>query len=89
MKTIGIREFKQRATTVLREVRETSATYEVTYRGRVIARLVPVTELESEPMNMDEYWAEWDRLGKEIGAKWPKGLSAVDAIREDRGRLGD
>ena len=41
MKSIGVRELRQRASECLREV-EAGRTLEVTSRGRVVARLVPV-----------------------------------------------
>jgi prevent-host-death family protein len=41
MKTIGVRELRQRASEYLREV-EQGHTLEVTARGRPVARLVPV-----------------------------------------------
>jgi prevent-host-death family protein len=41
MKTIGVRELRQNASEYLREV-ERGRTLEVTSRGRVVARLVPV-----------------------------------------------
>jgi prevent-host-death family protein len=43
MKTIGIRDLRQRASVVLREV-ETGQTFEVTDRGRPVAVLGPVTD---------------------------------------------
>lgn len=45
MKAIGIRELRQRASEVLREV-ERGATFEVTDRGRPVAVLGPVPDLE-------------------------------------------
>jgi len=41
MKSIGVRELRQRASEYLREV-EQGRTLEVTARGRPVARLVPV-----------------------------------------------
>ena len=41
MKTIGVRELRQRASEYLREV-ERGTTVEVTARGRPVARLVPI-----------------------------------------------
>lgn len=32
---------------------------------------------------------EWQRLATRVGKKWPKGVSAVEAIREDREKLND
>jgi prevent-host-death family protein len=43
MKTIGIRELRQRASVVLREV-ESGAIFEITDRGRPVAVLGPTTE---------------------------------------------
>src|SRR5215510_3805901 len=43
MKTIGIRDLRQRASVVLREV-ESGETFEVTDRGRPVAVLSPVIE---------------------------------------------
>jgi prevent-host-death family protein len=43
MKTIGIRDLRQRASVVLREV-EAGATFEVTDRGRPVAVLGPVPD---------------------------------------------
>lgn len=43
MKTIGIRELRQRASVVLREV-ESGVTFEVTDRGRPVAVLSPIVD---------------------------------------------
>ncbi len=42
MASVGVRELKQHTSEVLRRVRENGETIEVTFRGRVVARLVPV-----------------------------------------------
>ena len=41
MKTIGVRELRQRASEYLKEV-ESGRTFQVTARGRPVARLVPI-----------------------------------------------
>lgn len=46
MKTIGIRELRQQASRHLREV-EAGESFEITDRGRPVARLVPVPRHES------------------------------------------
>jgi len=43
MKSIGIRDLRQRASAVLREV-ETGVTFEITDRGRPVAVLSPVAD---------------------------------------------
>ena len=50
MKTIGIRELRQRASVVLREV-ESGVTFEVTDRGRPVAVLSPM--IDKSPLALD------------------------------------
>jgi prevent-host-death family protein len=80
---IGVRELKENTSEVLRRVREEGATYTVTYRGKAVARLVPAGE-DFDREKFERIWAEMDELAKEVGKKWPKGLSAVDAVRDQR-----
>lgn len=37
------------------------------------------------PLQVEKLLGELDDVAKEIGAAWPKGVSAVEAIRQDRG----
>lgn len=82
MEEIGVRELKEKASEVIRRVREDKQSYTVTYRGRVVARLVPADSAEEE--DFEEIWADMDRLAEEIGKKWPKGLSPEEAVSEQR-----
>lgn len=84
MGEIGVREFKQRANEILRRVREKKETFIVTYRGRAVARLVPVEDLESTRAEALAVLAEADELARKIGALWPKGVSALEAVQEQR-----
>ena len=81
---IGIRELKANASEVLRRVREEHATYDVTYRGKVIAKLVPVESKEFDREEFDRVWAEMDEIAREVSKTWPKGVSAAEAVAEDR-----
>lgn len=83
---IGIRELKERTSEIMRRVREDSQRYEVTYHGRTIAWIVPVAEPETS-LAPEEWLREWDELSKAISADWPEGVSAVDAVREQRREL--
>ena len=82
MVTVGIRELKQQASELVRMVRETGNEVQVTYHGKVVALLIPV----EKPASQDESsaWVELDHLAAEIGARWPKGVSAAQAISEAR-----
>ena len=87
MEAVGVRELKEQTSQILRRVREGRETIAVTYRGKVVARLVPVEEPAVGRVDQAELarlWADIDQLAAEIGARWPAGVSAVDAVRDVR-----
>lgn len=81
MISVGIRELKQRTSELIRMVRESGNKIQITYRGEVVALLIPVTRSQQDEA---QAWAEIDHLAAEIGARWPEGLSAAEAITESR-----
>ena len=87
MDSIGVRELKGRTSEILRRVRERGETIDVTYRGRVVARLVPVEQASADAEQVSAVWTDIGRLAAHIGAQWPAGVSAVDAVREGRREL--
>lgn len=87
MVTVGVRELKQETSRILRRVREKGESVEITYHGEVIARLIPVLPPEPTDEEIATVWANLDQLTAEISAKWPEGVSAVEAIREVRREL--
>jgi len=82
MKTVGIRELKQRASELIRMVREEGSEIQVTYRGEVVALLIPV--IRPTPKEEAQAWLEIDHLAAEIGVRWPAGVSAEEAVAENR-----
>ena len=84
MSRVGIRELKQRTSDVLRRVRERGEEVEVTFRGQVVARLVPVSPSTTSGRRARAVWDDIDRLAHEIGARWPKGVGAARAVRDAR-----
>ncbi len=82
MVTVGIRELKQQASELVRMVRETGKEVQVTYHGEVVALLIPVKSTQKK--DESKAWAKLDNLAAEIGARWPKGVSAADAVSEAR-----
>ena len=84
MKTIGIRELKKHLSESLREV-QAGEIIEVTNRGQVVARVVPVKPRSHNPETMRAALADLDSLAAEIATYWPKGVSASDAINDARG----
>ncbi len=83
MVTVGVRELKQQASELIRLIRETGNEVQVTYRGKVVALLVPVVSPENK-MSEQRAWVSVDTLAAEIGALWPKDVSASQAISESR-----
>ena len=86
-RSVGVRELRQHATEIVRQVRVKRATVEITYRGKVIAKLIPVREARPTSKENTAVWTDLDRLAAEIGARWPARVSAVDAVREGRREL--
>lgn len=89
-KKIGVREFKQRASEILREVREAGVAYDVTYRGEVIANLVPAPKQEKQ-LTIEEWDAMMDALADELAASpvapGYENMDAVAMISEGRDRI--
>jgi len=82
MITVGIRELKQQASELVRMVRETGKEVQVTFHGEVVALLIPVKRTQKK--DEAKAWAKLDNLAAEIGARWPRGVSAANAVSEAR-----
>ena len=82
--SVGVRELKQQASSLLRRVRERGEVVSITYRGKVVARLVPVVLEDERLLETSRVWAELDALAAEIGAHWPEGESAAEAVQQQR-----
>jgi len=87
MKQIGVRQFKAQASEILRQVRLRGEIVEITYHGRTVARLVPAWPPRHAVAEENPVWSDLDRLATEIAAKWPEGLSAAEAVNEERREL--
>ena len=86
MAAVGVRELKAQASEILRRVREDGETIDVTYRGRVVARVVPVEQSPSAE-EASAVWANLAALSREIGRRWPAGVTAAEAVSEQRREL--
>ena len=84
VRKVAIRELQQHAAQVIRELAEAEETAEITSRGRVIARLAPVSAAERA-------FAELVERGEIIPAKNPAGLAGWKPLppREDGVSLSD
>ena len=84
MRTLGIAELRDNISDILHEV-EQGQIIEVTRDGQLVARLVPAHRPGLSPSEIEEIIAEMDRVAAELGAHWPAGVSALDAIDDVRG----
>ncbi len=83
MRSIGIRDLKQHTSRVVRQVRRGEAV-EVTFRGRPVARLVPVAAPPRVGRSVAAVWSDLDRLAEEIDAHWRGRGGAALAVRQGR-----
>ena len=93
MPSVGVRELKNQATGIIRDVRENRAEYVITYHGRPVAVLLPVGEqwLQAEMKQAiervtpgEDVWAELEALRQEIGQSWQSDKTAVELVSEQR-----
>jgi prevent-host-death family protein len=84
--SVGVRELKANPSKYLRIVQDERREIDVTIRGEVVARLVPVKRMPSTE-ELDRYWERHRKLAERIGTHWPEGVSAVEAVREQRREL--
>ena len=82
MRVIGVRELKANISEILRQVEEEGEVVEVTRHGHVIARLMPVEQLQSDERDANGTWTQLNELIREISTKWPEGVTAQDAIND-------
>ncbi len=83
-KVIGIRELGSSASKIVHRVHEKGETVDITYRGQIVARLIPITTPKPDPKALNIIWADLDQVAQEIGRYWPKGVSTVEAVNEGR-----
>lgn len=84
MESVGVRDLKERASEIVRRVREENASFAVTFRGQVVGRIVPEQPGRPTPEDLTVFWDELDQLIEDIAAKTPRGVSAADVMRDIR-----
>jgi prevent-host-death family protein len=84
VRRVGIRELQHHASKVIRELADAEEMAEITSRGQVVARLIPVSPAERA-------FAEMLDQGEVIPAKRPDGLAGWKPLpaREDGASLSD
>jgi prevent-host-death family protein len=83
MRGIGLRELKVHASRIFRRVRETQEAVPITYRGQVIAHVVPAEEYERLKAGRADFWDSL-RAFRERARNAPRDLG--DAFEGTRSR---
>jgi antitoxin (DNA-binding transcriptional repressor) of toxin-antitoxin stability system len=83
MKTIGVRELTERINEILRLVEE-GETIALTDHDEVIAHLVPTHTSQEDIKKDSAAWENLKRIASELEPYWPKGVDAVDIVRDVR-----
>jgi prevent-host-death family protein len=84
---IGVRDLKNRASELVREVHERDAEYIVTLRGQPVAVLKPLSdknEQELKRAERQEALSKLDELAEQIASAWQSPKSAVKLLEEQR-----
>lgn len=91
MAIVGVRELRERASEVIRRVREERAEYVITYRGRPVAILLPLDTGRAEAeivagskKAIAAQWEQYRRLADSIRRAWPTDVSTEDVINAIR-----
>jgi prevent-host-death family protein len=87
--SVGVRELKAHAARILREVRESRASYVVTHRGKAIGLILPVggeddPALASEPADASAAWHAFLRAGRRLEQRFTRGSSALGELSDMR-----
>ena len=83
MPLIGVRELRERASKVLRQVREEKVEYVITYQGRPIAMLTPV---QAGKQSLTGGWETYAQLAEELRQAWPTDQNTQELPDEIRMR---
>lgn len=85
MRSIEVRELKERTNKILREVCEQHAEFLVIRRGRAVARIVPIKAPQPASREEVEAWlAELDELGARFAQLAPEPTTTEELIKDMR-----
>lgn len=84
---IGVRELKNKTSSIVRRVREEAAEYVITLHGQPVAILRPIRAEDTEEMQKQKSLDSWHtllELGASLSETNPQAESAVDLLAEMR-----
>jgi prevent-host-death family protein len=87
LRSVGVRELKNRTSRIVHAVREELAEYVITVHGEPVAVLRPFTGEDARRLRqaeLDEALAEMKALAQQVAAAWTSPLSAAELVDEQR-----
>jgi len=84
-KIVGVRELKTHAARILRQVRDSRASYVLTHRGRAVGVILPLdpsdgTSQTSEDADPLAAWNAFVRAGRRLERRFRPGVSGVGLL---------
>jgi antitoxin (DNA-binding transcriptional repressor) of toxin-antitoxin stability system len=84
-KVVGVRELKTYGARIVRQVRDSRASYILTHRGRAVGVILPLDPGDSsaQPSEAADATAEWNtflRAGRRLGRRYRRGVSGVQIL---------
>jgi prevent-host-death family protein len=81
-KSVGVRELKTHAAGIVRQVRDSRASYLVTHRGQAVAVILPIDDQDgtseaSESVDSAAAWETFMRAGRRLERRFAPGVSGV------------
>lgn len=84
-KIVGVRELKTHAARIVRQVRDSRASYILTHRGRAVGVILPLdpadsTSQASEAADAAAAWNTFMRAGRRLERRFRRGVSGVQIL---------
>ena len=84
-KIVGVRELKTHAARIVRQVRDSRASYILTHRGRAVGVILPLdpddsTSQASEAPDAAAAWNTFVRAGRRLERRFRRGVSGIDIL---------
>ncbi len=87
-KLVGVRELKTNAARILRQVRDSRASYILTHRGRAVGVILPFDPIEDHSQAVDSdpaaAWEMFMRAGRRLERRFRPGESGVRLLSRMR-----
>lgn len=88
-KSIGVRELKTHAAGIVRQVRDSRASYVVTHRGQAVGVILPVDDQDagseaSESVDPAAAWETFMRAGRRLERRFTPGAGGVRLLSSMR-----